>query len=473
MSRPWIVLKFGGSSVAEASLWQTIADVVEQRIQQGYRPLLVLSALKNVSNRLEALLHKAMKGTHQEEIDALQTHHSTFSKALGLDLEGSLTNWFESLKLICDNIYQIQQITPQAHAQVVAFGELLSSTIGAAFLNSKGTQVTWCDARNLLKTTNKSDPWHHFTAAQCEYANDPALNDNLTTLKGVIVTQGFIAADENQQTVLLGREGSDTSAAYFGAKLNAIKIEIWTDVPGVFSSNPREIDKARQIPFLDYAHAHLLAKFGAKVLHPRALAPAEKYRIPLWVKCTKLPQAQGTEISNNSTQSMPVAQNNTCALATLSDVYYFKFEADDSLTKQVTNQLLSLGFDKITEFNQNGTRYLLMQYNNSDLKAPSDTHIRQHISLNVYESHHNLTLISLLGFAVTRNWNNFLDSFLRETITAPVIQIFNTSTTPIYALLVQQNDSRKIAAQLHLELIESNTEEGLFSKSWQHFEISL
>lgn len=473
MSDPWIVLKFGGSSVAEPHLWQTIADVIEQRQQQGYRPLLVLSALKNVSNQLENLLHQSIKGEHQRAIDSILNHHLNFSKQLGLSLDASLAPWIDLLSQTCEKIYQQQQITPQQHAKVVAIGELLSSTIGAAFLKNKNTDVTWCDARQLLKTSDKADAWHHFTAAQCEYNFDNALKQKLDSLNGVLVTQGFIAADENNHTVLLGREGSDTSAAYFGAKLNASRIEIWTDVPGVFSSNPREISAARQIPFLDYSHAHLLAQFGAKVLHPRALAPAAKYQIPLMVKCTKLAHAKGTEISSSHAIESPAAAYNTCALARLDDIYYFKYPMGKVSSQQTVSQLMALGFDKICEFEKAEKHNLLMVYSNSDVGAPTELEINRQLNCDSLEIHRNLSLISLLGYTDEVDWIGFINEYVDQQVTVPIVQTFSQANSQIFAILVQQNDGENIATQLHRELIEKTSQCNLFAESWPSFGLTL
>src|SRR5258708_18969105 len=140
-------------------------------------------------------------------------------------------------------------------------------------------------------------------SATCNFAPDEALQMRLTQLAPVIITQGFIASDEDGNTVLLGRGGSDTSGAYFAAKLNAARLEIWTDVPGMFSANPRSVPTARLLRALHYDEAQEIASNGAKVLHPRCVLPVRQYKIPLHVYATQAPGLEGTIVSANVADS--------------------------------------------------------------------------------------------------------------------------------------------------------------------------
>src|SRR6202034_4128491 len=137
----------------------------------------------------------------------------------------------------------------------------------------------------------------NFLSATCDFAPDAPLRARLEARPGVIVTQGFIAGDAAGDTVLLGRGGSDTSAAYLAAKLSARRLEIWTDVPGMFSANPRHIPQARLLRSLHYDEAQEIASSGAKVLHPRCILPAKTQHIPIVVYATQCPQIEGTHIS--------------------------------------------------------------------------------------------------------------------------------------------------------------------------------
>ncbi len=145
--------------------------------------------------------------------------------------------------------------------------------------------MKWADARTLLKAQERksASAKASLLSATCNFAPDAQLQQRLTALAPVVITQGFIASDEDGNTVLLGRGGSDTSAAYLAAKLNASRLEIWTDVPGMFSANPRATPTARLLRALHYDEAQEIASNGAKVLHPRCILPARQYDIPLYV----------------------------------------------------------------------------------------------------------------------------------------------------------------------------------------------
>ena len=147
-----------------------------------------------------------------------------------------------------------------------------------------------CCARSAAPSGTKAS----MLSATCNFAPDAALDAQLQALAPIVITQGFIASDEDGNTVLLGRGGSDTSAAYLAAKLRAQRLEIWTDVPGMFSANPRSTPTARLLRALHYDEAQEIATSGAKVLHPRCILPARQYRIPLHVYATQAPELEGT-----------------------------------------------------------------------------------------------------------------------------------------------------------------------------------
>ena len=187
----------------------------------------------------------------------------------------------------------------------MAMGELLATTLGAAFLNAQGISTAWADARQVLRADAR--PARHckssFLSATCDFAPDAELQARWRALDQVVITQGFIAANAAGESVLLGRGGSDTSGAYFAAKLSAARLEIWTDVPGMFSANPRAVPTARLLRALHYDEAQEIASNGAKVLHPRCVLPVRQYKIPLHVYATQAPGLEGTIVSANVADS--------------------------------------------------------------------------------------------------------------------------------------------------------------------------
>jgi diaminopimelate decarboxylase/aspartate kinase len=305
---PWVVLKFGGTSVSTPERWATIAGLVERRIEEGLRPLVVCSALAGISNRLEALLGLAVQERHEEALAAIRERHLELGTGLGLDAGELLEADFEELSRLALAASLLREAPPSLKARVMAFGELMSTRLGAAFLASRGIATAWHDARASLVA--REDPTvdgpRAYLAATCGFERDAELIARLAELPGaLVVTQGFIARNREGQTVLLGRGGSDISAACFAALLGAVRCEIWTDVPGLFTANPALIPSARLLRALNYEEAQEIAGMGARVLHPRSIPPLHAYGIPLHVLSTDRPDVPGTVISASGPVSGP------------------------------------------------------------------------------------------------------------------------------------------------------------------------
>ena len=244
-----------------------------------------------------------MEGRHEEPLAAIERRHLELGEGLGLDgaaIRRILRADFEELSRLVLAASLLREAVPALRARVLAFGELMSTRLGAAWLPSQGIAAAWHDARASLVV--REDPLVHgpraYLSATCDFDRDEALTARLGELpEAVVVTQGFIAHNREGQTVLLGRGGSDTSAAYFAARLGAARCEIWTDVPGLFTANPSLLPSARLLRALDYGEAQEVASMGAKVLHPRSIPPLRRHGIPLHVLCTDRPDAPGTVIS--------------------------------------------------------------------------------------------------------------------------------------------------------------------------------
>lgn len=306
---PWVVLKFGGTSVATAANWQIIRELVSARVAAGRRVLVVHSALGGVSNLLEQVMQEATEGDFTATLAAIVRQHHDLATALELDSAALLDEQFGELEQLLAGVRLVREVSPRVHAKIMATGELLATTLGHAFLSSSGIAVTWHDARQTLCCVDNPDVSERaaFLAAVCEYAPDTALRATLAGAGagGVALTQGFIASNARGETVLLGRGGSDTSAAYFAARLEAERLEIWTDVPGMFSADPRVVQGARLLKALRYEEAQEIASTGGAVLHPRAISPARRAGIPVWIKCTARPDADGTTIALDAGDDAP------------------------------------------------------------------------------------------------------------------------------------------------------------------------
>ncbi len=296
---PWVVLKFGGTSVSSAENWQTIANLLRNRLESGLRPVVVHSALQGVSNRLEAVLQLAINGDPSEQLAAIREQHEALAAALGLDANELLSDALRDLDQLVAGIRLVREVSVRVRVRVMALGEIMATRLGAEFLRGEGLPVRWVDARDHLRSNSRmgEQRTHDYLSATCDFAPDKAMQSAFEEGGNVILTQGFIARNVHEETVLLGRGGSDTSAAYFAARLEARRLEIWTDVPGMFSADPRKVPSARLLVALHYDEAQELASAGSSVLHPRCLSPLRRSAIPLHVRCTTAPQISGTVIS--------------------------------------------------------------------------------------------------------------------------------------------------------------------------------
>ena len=303
----WLVLKFGGTSVSSVENWGTIRDLIQERVEAGYRLLVVHSALAGVSDRLQELLGTATSGDYGKGLETALDIHFTLARQMGLDGAVLLHDNVEELRRLLARIHRAGQVAPSLHAGVLALGELMATRLGAAWLQGQGLAVTWVDAREILTSQahQKGRARATYLSASCDFSPDLDCQTRLRALTGTVLTQGFIAANDRGETVLLGRGGSDTSASYLAAKLQAVGLEIWTDVAGVFSANPRIVAGARQLRSLSYQEAQEIASTGGSVLHPRSISPLRRDRIPLRIRCTAQPELSGTLVAGDLTGEAP------------------------------------------------------------------------------------------------------------------------------------------------------------------------
>lgn len=299
-----LVMKFGGSSVADAERMRRVADLARSAASQG--ALVVLSAAGRTTDALLAAARHAEAGHLQEALaghHALTATHRALAEALfpdGVpsDLQRALADLDEELDLLLRGVALLQECSPRSRDAIASVGERLSTRILAAFLGSP-----WIDARKVLRTDAT------FGAAQPQ----PAIIRTLAREHlaphlhpgGLAVTQGFIGATAEGLTTTLGRGGSDYSASLFGAALEASEIQIWTDVEGVLTCDPRVVPEAQAIPELSFAEAAELAAFGAKVLHPATLEPAMTAGIPVTVRHTLRPEGRFTTITARPATGRP------------------------------------------------------------------------------------------------------------------------------------------------------------------------
>ncbi len=285
-------MKFGGTSVADAGQWAKIAALVDQRRSEGKRLLLVCSALAGITDQLLELA--AAPSVEPAAVTAVLDRHAGLARQLGV----STTPWLEQGQALLEDALAMAP-GPARTAAVLAMGEWLSSRLGAAFLSGTERGVAWVDARDALAIVPEPQPDspRAWLGARCESNHDPELAAAWAEQGELLVTQGFVARAPDGRTALLGRSGSDTSAALLGARLGAEHVEIWTDVPGIYTADPRVEPGAQLIPELGWEEALEMAASGARVIHGRSIRAAAAAGIELWIRELADPAGTGTRIT--------------------------------------------------------------------------------------------------------------------------------------------------------------------------------
>lgn len=291
------VLKFGGTSVASAENIGKVIAIVTSALAQG--PVgLVVSALGGTTDALISVGRTAAAGdeTFRTTLRQLEARHLTAAESLLPDaasqaeIQPWLTAQFAELARLADGIFALGELSPRTLDKLMSYGELLSSRLVVAAFQARGIATAWADSRQLIRTSS------HFGMAQVDEAvtERQVSQFQAETTVNLWVAPGFIAADAEGHTTTLGRGGSDYTAAILAAALGAEKLEIWTDVSGMLTADPRLVRPARPIARISYEEAMELSHFGAKVLYAPTVQPVRQRGIPMWIKNTFAPADYGT-----------------------------------------------------------------------------------------------------------------------------------------------------------------------------------
>ncbi len=293
------VLKFGGTSVGSVESIRQVIAIIATNIKAEEPIAVVFSAMSGVTNRLLEIGRMAASGNSEylELLKGIEENH--FKVVRGLIHVKSQSSafavvkgLFNELEDLLRGVFLIREFTQRTSDLVVSFGERLSSSIVTAALNSAGVEAEFCDARNLVRTNN------HFGMAAVDFeVTNTNIRDYFAAHTALQCITGFIGQTSDGITTTLGRGGSDYTASIVGAALDASVIEIWTDVDGIMTADPRKVANAFTIPTISYAEAMELSHFGAKVIYPPSLQPAFARNIPLKVKNTFNTAFTGTLVS--------------------------------------------------------------------------------------------------------------------------------------------------------------------------------
>lgn len=299
MKNGWIVSKFGGSSVKDASAMLRCSQIIENN---PFIKIVVISATQNTTNQLEFVARAASMGD-VETLNSVTTElinkHINIAKELFTSpkILNELEEICGELKALGNEILEMHATTPKMMDELYSLGERMSSLLVSDLLRLRipNKNIIFLDARKVIKTNSefqRAEPQIDLIAKNAKTEIIPYLNEST-----IFVTQGFIGGDLVGNTTTLGREGSDYSAALFGEAIDANLVQIWTDVPGVASTDPRLVENAKFIKELSYDEATALATLGAKVLFPTTLMPTKRKNIPVFVGSSLNPDAGGTLIT--------------------------------------------------------------------------------------------------------------------------------------------------------------------------------
>lgn len=291
---PMVVAKFGGTSVASFDAMNRSADVV---LADPNVRLVVLSASAGVTNLLVALAEGLEATERFVKLDAI--------RRIQHDIVDSLANpevIREEIDRLLENITTLAEAASLATSnaltdELVSHGELMSTLLFVEILRERGVVAQWFDIRKVMRTNDRFGRAEPDVSALAELS---ALQLAPRLAEGLVITQGFIGSESKGRTTTLGRGGSDYTAALQGEALKASRVDIWTDVPGIYTTDPRVVPSAKRIDEIAFEEAAEMATFGAKVLHPATLLPAVRSDIPVFVGSSKDPKAGGTLVCNQT-----------------------------------------------------------------------------------------------------------------------------------------------------------------------------
>ena len=465
MAEKWLVLKFGGTSVAGRKQWETIASIVAARRAGGYRVLLVCSALSGVTDLLFDL---ASRPDSESSLAEILDFHRLLAEKLEINIDCWLSEAEQHMRQCLKNI--IRTSGPECAAALLSTGEWLSTHIGAQFLQ-QGLDVDWVDARDALEVLHEPDlsQARRWLAATCEPGRDNNLAERWISLSPVLVTQGYVGRTRRGKTVLLGRGGSDTSAALLAGRLGAQKLEIWTDVPGLFSADPRLIPQARLIREVDYAEALEMAASGARVIQPRCIRAAMATDTVVVIRDLNRRHVAGTRISSKESAIMGVktitCQHNMAVillqnldvrhdvgfLAQVFDIFRQRGISIDLVATSETTTTVAIN----RESNHLGAEELAVLVND----------LEERCTVRLY---HDSVCINLVGHGARTSLSR-LHSTMAHFEQQPLLMLSQSANDLCLSILVNAGDQNPLLRSAHDALIPvGNTGAGsLFGDSWR------
>lgn len=320
------ILKFGGSSLASFHCVDTIVAIVEKETNE-HKVVLVVSALEGITDLLldAGQLAAIQNPGYHTILSVIENKMLNYTRSLLPVTTQSATlsmvkQYVNQIEDICDGICTLKEMSARTSDMLLAYGELITSKVISEHMRAVGIKHVWFDARDVLETDS------NYGRAAVLFANtNRAIRERIGEItESVVIVPGFVASDSNGNTTTLGRGGSDYTAALFAAALNASEMEIWTDVNGMMTADPRIVKNVKTIRTLSYHEAMELSHFGAKVLYPPAVQPVMLMKIPLRIKNTFAPTEEGTLICDQSLAASP--NDNICGISNNAHIVLLNLE---------------------------------------------------------------------------------------------------------------------------------------------------
>ncbi len=464
----WRVLKFGGSSVSDSASWEAICAITRRTLDEHRHPFIVVSALSGVTDLLanHTSTHPSMSA--DELLNTLKDRHQSLLHALELDPSLLDEHWHKLNDCLSD---RAALETPQGAAELLSLGEVWSAAIGQAYLAKSGIEIALMASTDLLYATSQPvrSERQHYMAATCDAHPDPKLAQTLAEQSQCFIMPGFSARNAEGETVLLGRGGSDTSAALIGTLLDAERVEIYSDVPGLFSADPHRIPTARLLKMVSYREAQELAAMGAKAIHPHALAPLRAHNIPLWLGQTLRADIEGTQISSKArdhgAQVKAIVQRRHIALISLEDIGMWQqvgFLAD------VFQEFKALGLsvDQVSTSESNVTLTLDLRANvadEADIERLIDR-LKKHCHVEWVP---DCACVSLVGLGI-RTILHRLGPALEVFEQRRIYQVSQAANDLNLTFVVEARHADRLVQQLHQQLIPGGLGgDSVFGPTWE------
>ncbi len=445
------ILKFGGTSVGSAAVIKKVHSIVKQSIGRNEDPIVVVSAFSGVTNLLLKAGRAAASGSEENRkifSDLKELHIQTIRELIPPDKADDVLHetepLFTELEKLIYGIYLIRELSLKSKDQLMSYGEQLSAKIISRSFSAAGVDSEYFDAREVIVTDNS------FGNAKVNFeVSDKLISEKLGSADKLMVVTGFIARTADHETTTLGRGGSDYTASILGAALGAEEIQIWTDVDGFMTADPRKVKKALPIESLSYDEALEMTHFGAKVVYPPTIRPAYIKSVPIVIKNTFNPSSKGTSITGYGANKNFLITG----ISLLADVALIKIEGNGlSDTSGVTGRIYSL----LAKLNVpvilasqasagNSICFCIPASQADQLKTQIESELKYELHYSVLDNislEHNVSLIAVIAENMRNN----------SSIPGRIFESLGTNGVTIYA--IAQGSS-----QLNLSLVVSKSDE--------------